>query len=355
MQFLILGFILILNTACAQISRQEKMNAVITSQIDRTLKGSIIAIHENEKTTYLTFGESGKDNSPIDENTIFEIGSITKTFTGLLYAIAIQNKILTLETTVKDILPKLKGQKTGDIKLLDLTTQRSGLPRLPCNFFNERYVDDNPYAHFTENDLMEGLQDQAFLKDQKCSISQSPTADINYSNFGSALLGYLLAKKMKTTYPELLKKWILQPLKLENTYITVPTNQKNRLAQGFNHKLEPSNYWGRDILYGAGAIYSTASDLIKYAMAHLYPEKTSIPEALVMTQKIQFEKEQSRIGINWFITPGGSIWHSGMTGGFSSMLKIYLKNKNIVLGLANSATDIQCLIESYEEIECTPN
>jgi D-alanyl-D-alanine-carboxypeptidase/D-alanyl-D-alanine-endopeptidase len=355
MRSIYLIILMVSNIACAQLPVDQKISNAITPQINTNLKGSIVAIHENNKTTYLTFGESGRAENPaIDENTLFEIGSITKTFTGLLYAIAIQKKMISENATIQDILPSYKNHKTGKIKLVDLTTHRSGLPRLPCNFFNERYNTINPYAHYTEKDLLEGLKDEAFKQDEKCVLKDAPTPSLEYSNFGSSLLGYLISKKMGTTYPALVKAWILQPLNMQETFIEVPAKFKDKLAQGYNQKLEPTSYWGRDIFYGSGAIYSTASDLIKYSQAHLYPEKTELAQALLMTQKIRFENEQSRIGINWFITPGGSIWHSGMTGGFSSMLKIYLKNKNIVLALTNTEAEIQCLIETYEDMDCQP-
>src|SRR5204862_7795160 len=131
---------------------------------------------------------------------VYEIGSVTKTFTALLLAEAVQRGEVTLDLPVQRLLPDFTIPKSGDraITLLDLATQSSALPRLPDNLFPKNPA--NPYADYTTDDLKQ------FLAHYK--LPRVPGASYEYSNLGVGLLGIALARHAGLPYEELVRKRI---------------------------------------------------------------------------------------------------------------------------------------------------
>ena len=351
--------LLLLLTSCASSAKldtdihlKEKLKSAIEPQMSTRSAGAIIGILDKGSVSYLSFGKKNLSNSsPIDENTLFEIGSLTKTFTSLLFSIAIEKGLVTNETTLSEIRQEWKNQKLGQIKLIELATHRSGLPKLPCNlkFKDERY----PYAIYTQKEFINSITDDV-IAHTKCEIKNHPSLEIEYSNWGTAILGDAIAKVAHSTYPKLIEEWITKPLNMKDTVVHLNQEQKTRLAQGYQMDLKPIGLWDRKTLFGSGSIRSTAKDLMTYAQAMLHPENTSIKNAILRVQKLQYSHDGFGIGYNWFVTPANNIWHSGMTGGYSSLMKIYFKNDFAVFSLMNTANEINCLIETVEMIDCNP-
>ncbi|MDQ2776001.1 MAG: serine hydrolase, partial [Acidobacteriota bacterium] len=228
---------------------------------------------------------------PVKEDSIFEIGSITKTFTGLMLAqMALQNKVK-LDEPVRELLPPgTVGKPAGaEITLVDLATQHSGLPRMPDNFHPADPQD--PYADYGPADLYE------FLK--KYGVAKPTDTGFNYSNLGLGLLGQALADRAGTSYPTLLRSEVTGPLELNDTAVALSPEQEKRFAQGHSGTHQPAHAWKLDALAGAGAIRSTASDMLTYLEANLHPDtvKTAAPtkgaespsETLVAALKMSHE------------------------------------------------------------------
>jgi serine-type D-Ala-D-Ala carboxypeptidase/endopeptidase len=313
--------------------------------------GAIVGIYSRGEIRFLSFGEIKKGASvPPNNHTVFEIGSLTKTFTGLMMAEGVEKGAIHESDRLDSFNQEWSGGRTGDISLLDLVTHRSGLPRLPCNL---HYADPRrPYADYDETDLIRGLNDDAFSA--KCPLSAHPSAEITYSNWGFGLLGYLMSKKASLTYPALLKTQITEPFGLTDTSVDLSADQKSRLAQGYDETVQETALWDRKVLFGNGAIRSTASDILKYAQFYLHPETSPNPNAIRRSMRLRFQSPTQRIAYAWNVTPSGSIWHSGMTGGFASELKVYPTRDLAVLYLTNTAKEIRCFIESVEAIPCNP-
>ena len=128
---------------------------------------------------------------------MFEIGSITKVFTGLMLAQMIEQGSVRPETPVRELLPKdtVAKPKGAEITLLDLVTQHSGLPRLPDNM--KPADPNNPYADYRAENLYQFLGKHGVAKPDKPAFL--------YSNLGMGLLGQALANRAETSYAELLK------------------------------------------------------------------------------------------------------------------------------------------------------
>lgn len=249
-------------------------------------------------------------------NSIFEIGSITKTFTGLLLAKMAVRGEAALDEPVRALLPKaVVSERPGlGIRLLDLATHRSGLPRMPDNF--SPADSSNPYADYDAAHLY------AYVA--KHGLIRPANAPFDYSNLGFALLGVALANRAGMSYPELLKREILDPLGMTDTAIMITADQRPRFIQGYDFRQHAAHEWDLDAFAGAGGIRSTADDMLAYLEAQLHPEKLldadALPRAITESHLIR-ERVISgqRIALAWLWDDKNRVyWHNGGTGGFSS-------------------------------------
>jgi CubicO group peptidase (beta-lactamase class C family) len=256
-------------------------------------------------------------------DSLFEIGSITKPFTGLILAQMIEQETVRPETPVRELLPKdtVASPQGAEITLLDLVTQHSGLPRLPDNL---RPADPtNPYADYRVANLYQFIGKHGVAKPDKPSFQ--------YSNLGMGLLGQALANRAETNYAELLKRLVLEPLGLRETTMVLTPDQQRRFISGYTVDLRPARAWELDSLAGAGAIRSTAGDMLTYLEGNLRPQaidatKSSnaaartLSAALARTHELHADVGPGmRIGYAWiYDSKTGNYWHNGGTGGFTS-------------------------------------
>ena len=252
----------------------------------------------------------------VEEDSIFEIGSITKTFTGLMLAQMVAQQKVKLDEPVRELLPPGTVAKPAgaEITLLDLATQQSGLPRMPDNFHPADEAD--PYADYRPANLYEFIS--------KHGVSKPASTGFNYSNLGLGLLGQALANRAGMTYPELLRAEITGPLEMHDTVVKLSPEQEKRFAQGHTANHQPAHAWYLDALAGAGAIRSTAGDMLTYLEAQLHPDivrsKETLASALQMSHELRSDSMPGmKVGLAWlFETKTGIFWHNGATGGYSS-------------------------------------
>jgi CubicO group peptidase (beta-lactamase class C family) len=281
-----------------------------------TSAGLTIGVLRNGRLRVVAFGTAKADS-------IFEIGSISKTFTGLLLAQLTTQGKLHLDEPVRELLPAgTVAPPTGaEITLLDLVTQHSGLPRLPDNFAPSDQ--GNPYKDYHAADLY------AYLGQHGVGRSVSPP--FLYSNLGVGLLGQALAERSGLPYAQMLAALVTQPLGLHDTVITLTPAQRERFIAGHSADHKTTHEWDLDALAGAGAIRSTAGDMLRYLEANLHPQppvaraKTdaaarSLPAAMALSHELRNEAGPAmRIAFAWlYDTETGNYWHNGATGGDSS-------------------------------------
>jgi serine-type D-Ala-D-Ala carboxypeptidase/endopeptidase len=252
---------------------------------------------------------------PVKEDSIFEIGSISKTFTGLILARMVEQHKVKLDEPVRELLPPGTVAKPDgvEITLLDLVTQQSGLPRMPDNFHPADPQD--PYADYRAANLYDFIA--------KHGVSKPANPGFNYSNLGLGLLGQALANRAAMTYPELLKAQVTGRLALHDTVVRLSPDQEKRFVPGHDAKHSEVHAWNLDALAGAGAIRSTGGDMLTYLEAQLHPDNLKEPalaSALKMSQELRADALPAmKIGFAWlFETKTGNFWHNGGTGGYSS-------------------------------------
>jgi serine-type D-Ala-D-Ala carboxypeptidase/endopeptidase len=257
-------------------------------------------------------------------NSVFEIGSITKTFTGLILAQMVEQDKVRLNQSVREMLPPgtVTPAATQEVTLLDLATHHSGLPRMPDNFKHADMV--NPYVDYKAEDLF------AFLT--KNGLQKPTGAPFRYSNLGFAVLGEALSLKSGMTYEKLLEAEITKPLGMKETELTLSPASKVHLIPGYNdgHLAIP---WDFDAFAGAGSIRSTASDMLIYLEANLHPERLvadgltsgetgTLATAINLSQQVQDDagtNRHMRIALGWVKDLStGDYFHDGGTGGYCS-------------------------------------
>ncbi len=346
-------------TAQAQPT-DSQIKQILTQRIDvdRQAVGLAAVIVEGDKVRFVTHGAMGVDKAePITPDTLFEVGSITKTFTALLLADMVIKGEVKLDDPVEKWLPQgLRGLKLRDhagspIQLIDLATHRSGLARIPDNMPNSTRAD--PYVDYREQQLLVYLKDrETLVESDGGKTTRKRDEAYAYSNLGFGLLGYVLARAADISYADLLQKRVLTPLGLTSTYLDIQRGELARFSNGHyidrDATLKLHKHWSFHVLAPAGALIMSARDMGRYAQAASGAIDTPLKAAFALAQK-RYGDGMAPInpqGLGWILAPmnGRTVFnHDGTTGGFASSLWIDPKRASGVAVLSNSnapVTDI---------------
>lgn len=297
--------------------------------------GAAVGFIEGERVNFFTFGkESVLNPKPINTETIFEIGSITKVFTTLILMDLVEKEEISLDDPIEIYLlgkkiPDFNGKK---ILLRDLATHYSGLPCIPDNFTPKN--PNNPYLDYSVDDIY------TFLA--QYDLKRAPGVEFEYSNLGMGLLGEILTKKTGKSYEELVKSCIGDKLLLNKTKIFLSENEKKHFAAGHLQKSEVE-HWDIISLAGCGGLRSDIKDMTNFLKANMGLIESSTSRLLKKCHQKQYDlSPDCSIGLGWMITKtddGDFIWHNGGTGGFRTFLGFNTKTKKGVVVLANSAEE----------------
>ena len=308
-------------------------------EVEKRDVGMVVGLVDEHGSSIVSYGKMDDGASPeVNGNTLFEIGSITKTFTGLLLQDMIERGEMKLDDPVARYLPKLVRMPTRngkEITLFHLVTHTSGLPRNPENLDPKRA--DNPLAEYTAEKL------NAYLSDYK--LTRQPGAKFEYSNLGSGLLGHVIALKAGTDYESLVTDRICRPLKMDSTRITLTPELKARLATGHNQFGYAVSSMDFHSQAGAGALRSTANDLLKYVAANLGLTPSSLTTLMEKTHAVHFRSAipPVNIALAWLVQfdPQGRkiVSHSGGTYGYRTFAGFDKTRRRGVVVLSNSSYD----------------
>ncbi len=269
----------------------------------------------------------------VDENTIYEIGSITKVFTGILLAQQVLEGRLKLDDEINNFLPddiKIPVRGDAEITFGHLTDHTSGLPRMPDNFSPAN--PHNPYADYTVNEMYEFISNYHPVR--------SAGAEYEYSNIAQGLLGHLLAMNNNSTYEELMVQTIANPLDMNDTRVELTQRMNENLALGHSDGKVVEN-WDIPTLAGAGAIRSSTSDMAKFVSANLGYVNTSLLKAMELSHQIRHDKAGGMsIAMAWHINKGAKgdiICHGGGTGGYRTFIGFVKETGKGVVLFTNSS------------------
>lgn len=326
----------------AALPSDSAVRALIAARVDSGLSTGIVVglLGPDGARRVVAYGSSGSAR-PLDAASVFEIGSITKTFTGVLLAEMVARGDVRLDDPVATYLPSSVTVPSRDgrqITLVDLATQSSGLPSLPGNLRPDDPT--NPYADYTPAQMYE------FLSAYK--LPRAPGAEYEYSNLGTGLLGHALALHAGLSFEELLRQRLLDPLGMTSTGITLTPAMRERLALGHDEGGAAVPNWDLPTLAGAGALRSTADDMLTYLAANLAADLDSTNGALAPVLRAAHVRRRAAggggmaIGLGWHLRPtpdsGVIVWHNGGTGGYRSFAGYDPARRTAVVVLTNSGT-----------------
>jgi serine-type D-Ala-D-Ala carboxypeptidase/endopeptidase len=243
---------------------------------------------------------------------IFEIGSISKVFTGLLLAQAVEAREVSLDSKIGSLLGgkiKFRSADVAGITLGQLITHTSCLPFLP----------QSPNTIPAASQLNSYTRSQLWDALGSASLKQRPPCASLYSNFGIAVLAELLAVREGRTWEELVQTRIAAPLGMRDTYVSSTSRERSlRLASGYVRDV-PSRHLEMDAFAGAGGLRSTATDLLIFSRALLDGRRGPLGMAAerLVTEQAGFGSNGARIGYGVvFPTAPMRVWaHNGLTAG----------------------------------------
>lgn len=310
---------------------------LIKERVDDKRSAGIVVgvIDANGRKRVVSYGDPGPGQPPLDGNSVFEIGSISKVFTSTVLAQLVQEGKVRLDDPAQKYLPPTVHVPTRNgkaITLGNLAMQNSGLPRMPSNFKPANAA--NPYADYTVQQMYDFLSGYQLTRD--------PGAEFEYSNLGVGLLGHILSRVTGSSYEELERQRVWAPLGMTNTAITLTPWMKSHLAVGHDPQGNVTANWDVPTLAGAGAIRSTTNDMLKFLDANLHPLGGALQRAMAFAHEERASAGNMQIGLNWLIAHAGSdtiIWHNGGTGGYRTFIGFEPSQKTGVVVMTNSGGD----------------
>jgi CubicO group peptidase (beta-lactamase class C family) len=303
-------------------------DAALAARVRPYLQGTFdrvsVATVDGDTVTSANFGAT--------DATEYEIGSITKTFTALLLADAIERGEVTADTRVGDLLP-LAGSAIADVTLAELASHRSGLPRQSTRL-----------QDVIQLDLLYLANRDPYVQDRDGVIARARAATlrnrgrVSYSNLGIALLGQALASAGRMDYAHLVQERIFRPLGMTSSSVPVTAAKlPDGAPTGYSVGGERAAPWTMNGTAPAGGIRSTPADMVRYARALL---DGTAPGLDALTPRWRAFVDRQKIGYAWVTEErDGRVltWHTGATGGFSSMLVLDRANHRAVIILANTS------------------
>lgn len=300
-----------------------------------------VGVYKQEKLFFKTFGYLESSAKILNEESVFQIGSLTKLFTNSIFMALVERNVFKYDTRLSDILgeqyklsPKIK-----DITLNQLATHTSGFPEMPKVLVAKAEATNpsdplwDPYAHVSLEEIFNYLQNPEDIKE---------SGTYQYSNYGIGVLAHLMEFKTGKSFAELIQEFITRPFEMNNTQLLLSPDQAKKLVPGFNLQERPTSVWSFKALAGAGALFSSAEDMMKFILANLQQKVSYL---------IKMQKTDHGLVVGWmsptivdrFFGNSELLWHNGRVGGYSSYLAIDLKNKTGVVILSNRSIDITML------------
>jgi CubicO group peptidase (beta-lactamase class C family) len=323
--------------------------------VDQYVKmGAAIGVVDQQHIREYYFGRisASREQAP-DSHSLFEIGSITKTFTSTLLAHMILNEKLDLEDELGSLLPQ--GEVTVpqwngiSITLEHLATHSSGLPKKPHDSaqpFPAGYDPYDPYAAYGTDDVYDYLNSW-------CTLLFEPGTQYAYSNTGMGLVGHVLGLVDSSSYEEVLGRELLVPLGLSETVLFIEEDLRGNLAPGHDERLDSiKNYNAQDIFQGAGFLKSSLHDMLIYLQAQMGLIQTSLDDAIAFSHEIYFHvgdvtysdregRYDLSIGLAWHrdeLPEGYTFyWHGGRTNGYMAYMAFDPENLTGVVILCNQS------------------
>jgi beta-lactamase class C len=274
--------------AAGQCIAQDQMETLVNAAVRPVMRaqgipGMAVAVTVNGKPHYFNYGVASKENAqPVTENTLFEIGSLSKTFTTTLAAYAQASGKMSLSDKASQVWPALRGSAFDHISVLQLGTYTAG--GLPLQFPDAADSADKMLGYF-----------------KQWQPTYAAGTHRQYSNPSLGLFGYLAAQSMGQPFDELMEHTLLPKLGLKHTYLKVPQAQMGFYAQGYNKDDKPVRVGPGALDSEAYGVKTSTSDLIGYVQANLQPASLEKPlqQAIALTHTGYYRVGEMTQGLGW--------------------------------------------------------
>ncbi|CAI8702988.1 Beta-lactamase [Pseudomonas sp. IT-P291] len=274
--------------AAGQCVAQDQIETVVNAAVQPVMQtegihGMAVAVTVNGQAHYFNYGVASKETGdPVTQDTLFEIGSVSKTFTATLAAYAQATGKLSLSDKASQILPALRGSAFDHISVLQLGTYSAG--GLPLQF---------PAESDSANTMLGYYQQWKPL--------YAPGSHRLYSNPSLGLFGYLAAQSMGQPFDELMEKTLLPKLGLKHTYVHVPQDKMALYAQGYNKDGKPVRATPGALDSEAYGVKTSAADLLRYVGANMKPASLEKPlqQAIALTHSGYYTVGDMTQGLGW--------------------------------------------------------
>lgn len=268
------------------------------------------------------FGEKVKnEDNKADENTLFEIGSITKTMTAAVLADMVIKEEISLDDAVEDYLPEIANFPSYNdekITFKHLANHTSSLPRIPDNLIDGNFDENQPYLNYTK-EMMFDFLDGYVLPYPIGSVEE-------YSNLGTGLLGYTLAKIKGQSLESLFQEIVFDQANMANSFCVIPANFTN-IAQPYDEDRDPVSIWNMsETTLGAGGVKASLTDMLAYLETNLSYGNSDLIEVLRLThENTQTLNAPFTLGLAWnniYKEEDNTTltWHNGVTAGTVSVI-----------------------------------
>jgi D-alanyl-D-alanine-carboxypeptidase/D-alanyl-D-alanine-endopeptidase len=296
----------------------------------------LVGLIDHEDRGDWQFGVIAPEGTKPISADVYEIGSTTRTFTGLLLAQALLAGKVRLDTPLKSVFGEVRfaDPRLASATIGQIAAHRAGLPALPSNLF-PRNVDD-PYVEYDAAALLDYLAHAHLEKD---------IGAYRYSDLGVALLGEACARVYKKDYRTLLATEVLAPLALtQSGFGSVP-----RLLDGYDHG-QPVAHWQYQTLSAASGLRASLADLMRFAAAQLRPDASPLRAGILLAREPRAIAGGGETALAWQIVPVESdgqnwplLWQAGITGGFASFIGLRTDRQRAIVLLGNAGVDLSLL------------
>lgn len=300
---------------------------------DPRTNGAVVGmIGPDGQRRVVAYGSAAPGGPPLDAGSVFEIGSVSKAFAGVVLADMARRGEVALTDPVARYLPPGTGvpSRNGrEITLADLATHTSGLPAMPGNFAKSENA--SAYATYTVAQMYEFVSGY--------SLPRNPGERYEYSNL-IALLGEALSTRAGKPYEALLRERVLVPLDMRNTAVAASDAMERRMTRGSSVFGDPRPYFVAPAFTASGGLRSTMQDMLLFAAANLAPDTGGIHGALRESRRGRFgpfNEDGDRSALGWAADSTGGAGLSGGTFGYGAYLYVNPEERRAVVVLTNFA------------------
>ncbi len=321
--------------ASASATSAEDLQAKLEARLkgDRTGACAVAALIDQGRVVRAKSCAKARAGSEPGFDSVFEIGSVSKTMTAFLVADLVVRGEWSLDDPIaKHLPPDTPVPRQGERQILvrDVLTHTSGLPVLPPGFSPKNPTD--PYADLSQSALLAALG--------KVRLSRPIGSQFEYSNFAMMLMSLAVARSFGDDYEGALVERLFAPLKMDGAYVERQRHQRP-VAEGHLPSGRTASDWHfAKNLAGVGGVRATLEDMVLYAQAGLGQADAALLKALKLTQ----QPLREGMGMNWMLSQAkghGLVMHSGGTGGFTALVMLEPEAQRAVVILVDtSLTDL---------------